>query len=78
MKEESREKIKNIIMNDYDLRPSIAEVVVDCLINSCEKIAEEDNIARYNPQCTNATLQSIEFNQTNTLGDKFEIHYCTK
>lgn len=43
MKEEHKIRIKNIIMEDYDLRPSIAEVVVECLIESCEKIVEEDN-----------------------------------
>lgn len=46
MKEEHKIKIKNIIMEDYDLRPSIAEVVVECLINSCERIKEEDDIVK--------------------------------
>ena len=45
MKEEHKKIVKNIIMEDYDLRPSIAEVVVECLINSCERIKEEDDIA---------------------------------
>lgn len=44
MKEEHKKIIKNIIMEEYDLRPSIAEVVVECLINSCEKIKKEDKI----------------------------------
>lgn len=48
MKEEHKKIVKNIIMEDYDLRPSIAEVVLECLINSCERIKEEDNIAKYN------------------------------
>lgn len=61
MKEEHKIKIKNIIMEDYDLRPSIAEVVVECLINSCERIKEEDDIAKYQSKNTTSTIQSIKF-----------------
>lgn len=61
MKEEHKIKIKNIIMEDYDLRPSIAEVVVECLINSCERIKEEDDIVKYQSKNTTSTIQSIKF-----------------
>lgn len=63
MKEEHKIKIKNIIMEDYDLRPSIAEVVLECLINSCERIKEEDNIAKYQSENTTSTIQSIKWDE---------------
>lgn len=78
MKEEHKKIVKNIIMEDYDLRPSIAEVVLECLINSCERIKEEDDIARYNPSRTTATCQSVEFVQNSTLSDGIEINYIRK
>ena len=59
MKEEHKKIIKNIIMEDYDLRPSIAEVVLEFLINSCERIKEEDNIAKY--QSENTTYAKRNF-----------------
>ena len=34
--------IKQIIMEDFDLRPSIAQVILNCLIESCIKIKSED------------------------------------
>ena len=78
MKEEHKKIVKNIIMEDYDLRHSIAEVVVECLINSCERIKEEVDIARYNPSHTTATCQSVEFVQNSTLSDGIEINYIRK
>jgi len=42
MTEQHKQKIAEMIMNDYDIRPSLAHTVVKIIIETIEKIIKED------------------------------------
>ena len=42
MREEHKNKIAEILMNDYDIRPSLAHMIVKVFIESAEQIIRED------------------------------------
>ena len=43
MTEEHKNKVCEILMNDYDIRPSLASLVVKVFIESAKQIIREDN-----------------------------------
>ena len=43
MTEEHKNKVCEILMNDYDIRPSLARLIVKVFIESAEQIIREDN-----------------------------------
>ena len=42
MTEEHKKVIREILMNDYDIRPSLASLIVKVFEESAEQIIEED------------------------------------
>lgn len=42
MTEDHKNKLVEMIMNDYDIRPSLARLIVQVFIDSAEKIIKED------------------------------------
>ena len=42
MTDEHRNILTNIIMNDFDIRPSFAKIIVDALISKAEEMIKED------------------------------------
>ena len=43
MTEEHKDKIAEMLMNDYDIRPSLAYLIVKVFIDSVEQIIKEDS-----------------------------------
>lgn len=43
MTREHKDKISEMLMNDYDIRPSLARLIVKVFIESAEQIIREDN-----------------------------------
>ena len=42
MTEEHKNKLAEILMNDYDIRPSLARLIVKVFVASAEQIIKED------------------------------------
>lgn len=42
MTEEHKNRIAEMLMNDYDIRPSLAHMIVKVFIESAEQIIKED------------------------------------
>lgn len=42
MTEEHKDKIAQMLMNDYDIRPSLAYLIVKAFVESAEKVIKED------------------------------------
>ena len=43
MTEEHKNRIAEMVMNDYDIRPSLAHRIVDVFVANAERIIKEDN-----------------------------------
>lgn len=46
MTEEHKNKVCEILMNDYDIRPSLANLIMKVFVESAEQIIREDNEMR--------------------------------